>query len=76
MIVRLDLNSVKNVLLYTKDTNGTYKILDISLEYDIILDDPYATSMDEMYIETMPISHIKVTSIHYESLKKRHCLDD
>ena len=76
LIVRLDLNSVENVLLCTRDTNGTYKILDISLEYDVILNDPYATSIDEMYIGTMSIPYIKVTSIHYESLKKRHCLDD
>ena len=72
MIVRLELNSAKNVALCTGDTNATYKISDISLEYDAIFDDPYATSMGEMYIGTMSVPYTKVTSIHYELLKKKN----
>ena len=71
LIVRLWLNSTKNVLLCTWDTNATYKISDISLEYDAIFDNPYATRIGEMYIGIMSIPYTKVTSIHYESLKKK-----
>ena len=58
------------------DTDAKYKISDIFLEYDAIFDDPYATSIGEIYIGTMSIPYTKIASIHYESLKKRHCLDD
>ena len=70
LIVRLQLNSAKNVLLFTGNTNPTYKISDISFEYEAIFDDPYATSMGKMYIGAS-IPYTKVTSIHYESLKKK-----
>ena len=37
------------------DTNSICNISDFILEYDVIFDDPYATSIDEMYIGAMPI---------------------
>ena len=41
------------------------------LEYDAIFDDPYATSIGEMYIREMSIPYTKVTSIHYQALSKK-----
>ena len=49
LIVRLELNSSEKVILCTGDTNATYKLSDISLEYDVIFDEPYATTIGEMY---------------------------
>ena len=63
----MKLNSAKNVLLCTRDTNATYKLSDISLEYDVVLDGPYATSIGEMYVKTL-IYYTKVTSIHHRTL--------
>ena len=37
LIVRLELNSSEKVILCTGDTSVTYKLSDISLEYDAIL---------------------------------------
>ena len=67
LIVRLELNSEEKVILCTGDTNATYKLSDISLEYDAIFDEPYATAIGEMYAVTS-IPYAKVTSIHYQSL--------
>ena len=41
----IELNSAKEVILCTGDTNTIYKIPDINLEYDCIFDIPYATSI-------------------------------
>ena len=49
LIIRLELNSSEKVILCTRDTNATYKLSDISLEYDAIFDEPYATSIGETY---------------------------
>ena len=68
LIVRLELNSSEKVILCTGDTSATYKLSDISLEYDAIFDEPYATSIGEMYTGTMWIPYTKVTSIHYQTL--------
>ena len=40
LFIRTELSSAKNVLLCTEDTDATYKLSDISLEYDVILDGP------------------------------------
>ena len=71
LIVRLELNSSERVILCTGDTNATYKLSDISHEYDAIFDGPYATSIDEMYTGTTSIPYTKVTSIHYQTLSKK-----
>ena len=39
LIVRLELNSSEKVILCTGDTSATYKLSDISLEYDKIFDE-------------------------------------
>ena len=65
LIVRLKLNSSEKVILCTGDNSGTYKPSDISLEYDAIFDEPYATTIGEMYTGTTSISYTQVTSIHY-----------
>ena len=65
LIVRLELNSAEKVILCTGDTNATYKLSDISLEYDAIFDEPYATTIGEMYTGTTSIRYTEVTSIHY-----------
>ena len=49
-IVRLELNSTQKLILCTGDTSATYKLSDISLEYDAYFDEPYATTISEMYM--------------------------
>ena len=73
LIIRLELTSLGKVLLCTGDTNATYKLSDISLEYDTIFDEPYATTIGEMYVKTS-IPYTKVTPIHYETLSKKGTL--
>ena len=70
LIVRLELNSTEKVILCTGDTSATYKLSDILLGYDTNFDEPYATSIGEMYAGTTPIPYTKVTSIHYQTLSK------
>ena len=70
LFIRIELNSAKNVLLCTGDTNATYKLSDISLDNDVILDRPYAIGIGEIYVKTST-PYTKVTSIYYESLKKK-----
>ena len=48
MIVRLELNSLEKVILCNGDTNANYKLSDTSLEYDVIFDEPYATTIGEI----------------------------
>ena len=71
LIVRLELNSSEKVILCTGDTSVTSKLSDISLEHDAIFDDPYATSIGEMYTGITSIPYTKVTSIHYQTLSKK-----
>ena len=71
LIVRLELNSSENVILCTGDTSATYKLSDISLEYDAIFDEPYATTIGEMYTGTTSIPYITVKLIHYQTLSKK-----
>ena len=71
LIVRLELNSSEKVILCTGDTAATYKLSDISLEYDAIFGDPYATTIGEMHTGTTSSSYTKATSIHYQALSKK-----
>ena len=71
LIVRLGLNSSEKVILCTGDIAATYKLLDISLEYDAIFNELYATTIGEMYTGTTSIQYTKVTSIHYQTLSKK-----
>ena len=70
LIVRLQLNSAGKVILCAGDTSATYKLSGISLEYDAIFDEPYATAIGEMYVGTS-IPYTKVESIHYQTLSKK-----
>ena len=70
LIVRLELNSAEKVILCTGDTNATYKLSDISLDYDSIFDEPYATAIGEMYTGTS-ILYTRVTLIHYQTYSKK-----
>ena len=70
LIVRPELNSAEKVILCTGDTNATYKLSDISLEYDAIFNEPYVTAIGEMYGGTS-IPYTKVTLIHYQTLSKK-----
>ena len=71
LAVRLELNSSEKIILCTGDASATYKLSDISLEYDAIFDEPYATSIGEMYTRTTSTPYTKVKSIHYHALSKK-----
>ena len=73
MFVRLELNSSEKVILCTGDTNATYKLSDVSLEYDAIFDESYATTIGEMYGGTnvTSIPYTEVISIHYQTLSQK-----
>ena len=71
LIVRLELNSSEKVILCTGDTSATYKLSDILLEYDAIFDEPYATTIGEMYTGTTSIPYTKATLIRYQTLSKK-----
>ena len=71
LIVRLELNSAEKEILCTGDTYATYKLSYISLEYNAIFEEPYATTIGEMYTGTTSIPYVKVSSIHYQTLFKK-----
>ena len=43
--VRLESNSSEKIILYTGDTAATYKLSDISLKYDAMSNEVYATTI-------------------------------
>ena len=51
--------------------SATCKFSDISLEYDAIFDEPYATTIGKMYTGITLIPYTKLTSIHYQTLRKK-----
>ena len=59
------------MILCMGDTNATYKLSDISLEHDALLDGPYATAIGEMYTEKTSVYYTKVTLIHHQKLSKK-----
>ena len=73
LIVRIELNSAEKVILCTGDTNATYELSDISLEYDAIFNEPCTTAIGETYGGTngTSIPCTKVTSIYYQTLSKK-----
>ena len=71
LIVRRKLNSSEKVILCTGDTSATYKLSDISLKYDAIFDELYATTIGKIYAGTTSIPYAKLTSIHYHTLSKK-----
>ena len=69
----VELNTSEKIILCTGDLNATYRLSDISLEYDAIFDESYAATIGEMYGGTngTSITCTKVTSIHYQKLSKK-----
>ena len=67
LVVRLELNSAEKVILCIGDTSATYKLSDISLEYDAIFNKKYSPAIGQMYTN-MSIPYTNITSRHY--LKK------
>ena len=45
LIVRIELNSAGKLILCAGDSSAIYKLSDISLEYDAIFSEPYATAI-------------------------------
>ena len=74
LFVRLELNSAEKVILCPENTNATYKLSNISLEYDAIFNEIYVTAIGEMYGGTngTSIPYTKVTSTHYQTLSKKN----
>ena len=70
LIVTIELNSLEKVILCAGGTSATYKLSYISLEYNAIFDEPYATTIGQIYIRKS-IPYTKVTSIYYETLNKK-----
>ena len=71
LIIRLELNSPGKVILCTGDTSVTYKLKDISLEYDAIFDEAYATVIGEMCNGAKSIPYTEVELIYYHTLSKK-----
>ena len=73
LFLRLELNPSEKIILCGGDTNATCKLSDISLEYDAVFNEPYATIIGEMYGGTSETSipYTKVTSIRYQTLSKK-----
>ena len=71
LIVRVELNSSEVALLCPGDTSATYKLLDISSEYDAIFDEPYGITIGKMYGGTTLIPYTNVELIHYHTLSKK-----
>ena len=72
MIERLELTYFEKVILCSGDTTVTYKLSDISLDYEAIFDKRYAKKMiGELYAGAASIPYNKATSIHYQDLPKK-----
>ena len=65
LIVKLELISSEKVILFyaMEIPHATYKLSDVSLEYDAIFDEPDATTIGELCAGTKFIPYTKVTSI-------------
>ena len=58
MIVRLELNSSEKLILRSRDIGATYKLSDISLEYDTVFDESYASTIGELHTATASTPYI------------------
>ena len=61
LIVRHELNPSEKVILCSGDNVATCKLY---VEYDAIFDEPYATTITELYAGTMLIPYTKAKLIH------------
>ena len=64
LIAKLELNFSEKVILSSGDTAATYKLSDISLEYDAKFAERYTTARGEFYAETTSISYAQVILIN------------
>ena len=71
IVVRITLASPSKVLLITGDKDATYKITDICLEFDKIIDMELASTIKQNYEIGYDIPFDKITRIHYEKLSKK-----
>ena len=69
--VTLTLNSSERVIQASEDSEATFEISDIALEYDVIIDADYGEAMMHMYTQGVSIPYDKVTCVHYELLAKK-----
>ena len=65
MIVKLELYSSEKVIMCSDNNAATCKLLDISLEYDVIFNKRHAATIGELYDGIASIPYSKVTSTHY-----------
>ena len=72
-MARRELNSARKAILWTGDTNVTYKLSDVFLEYDAIFDESYATAIGQIHGGTNETSifYTKVESMFYHTLSKK-----
>ena len=68
LYITIQLNSPEKVLLATGDTNAKYKISDITLEYDVIIDESYAQMIN--YFDTS-IPYTRISNVSYISKSKK-----
>ena len=69
--IHITLASASKVLLATGDPDATYKITDICLEFDKIIDKNLASSIKQEYDNGYYIPFDKVTRVRYEKLSKK-----
>ena len=76
LIERLELNSSEKVILCSGDTTATWKLPDISLEYDFLFDKPYITTIgDVCWNNVDPIYQCNINSLT-DPVFKRYYLKD
>ena len=71
LAVTIELNSAAKVLIATDDTNATYNLSDISLEYDVIIDEDYAKEVCAQY-NYMSIPYTRITNALSTIKPKNH----
>ena len=71
IVARITLASPSKVLLVKDDTAATYKITDICLEFDKIIDEELASTIKQNYEIGYDIPFDKITRLHYEKLSKK-----
>ena len=52
------MNYSEKVILRCRDIGATYKLADISLEYDTVFDESYASTTGELHAATASIPYI------------------
>ena len=68
--ITIQLNSPEKVLLASGDVNAKYKISDITLEYDVIIDETYAQIIADSYTNTS-LPYTRISNVSYISKSKK-----